>query len=106
MALKVLSKLNVEITENSIDMLQPEDLLNYLYWTQDGGDVTVKQFTELNKSDKEDFLKYLCECSLYEEIYMNDKRYILVHAGINNFDEERSIDTYRLEDLIFARTDL
>lgn len=105
MALKVLSKLNVEITEDTISGLSADDLTDYLYWTQDGGDVTVKQFTGLDIFDREDILDYLGECSLFEDIRVNGKRYILVHAGIDHFDEERSLDSYRPEELIFVRAD-
>ena len=36
---------------------------------------------------------------------VNDKRYVLVHAGISNFSEEKTLDEYDILDFICERTD-
>lgn len=105
MALKVLSRLNLTITEESLAALSSDDLMDYLYWTQDGGAVTARQFTALDMEGREDILDYLGECSLYEEICLQGKRYVLVHAGLDHFEEDRPLGSYGLAELIFLRTD-
>ncbi|MCD8104782.1 MAG: fructose-bisphosphatase class III [Lachnospiraceae bacterium] len=105
MALKVLSKLNLEITEESLAKLTSDDLMDYLYWTQDGGDITARQFTALDRENREEFLDYLGECSFYEDIRLNGRRYILTHAGLDHFENDRALDDYELAELIFARAD-
>ncbi|MCD8133842.1 MAG: fructose-bisphosphatase class III [Clostridiales bacterium] len=105
MAHKVLSKFNVEITDEMISSLSGDDMMDYMYWIQDGGDVTVKQFVRLHPESREEILEYLEECTLYEEINIGGKRYILVHAGIDNFDEGRDMDTYLPSELLFQRAD-
>lgn len=37
-----------------------------------------------------DMLEYLEEFSLYEELFVGEKRYILVHAGLNGFKDENT----------------
>ncbi|MCD7819635.1 MAG: metallophosphoesterase [Lachnospiraceae bacterium] len=105
MALKVLSKLNFEISEESLAALSSDDLMDYLYWTQDGGEITARQFTALDMESREDILEYLGECSFYEEIMLNGRRYVLVHAGLDHFEENRELDSYGLAELIFVRAD-
>ncbi len=105
MAHKVLSKFNVEITDEMLSNLSGDDMMDYLYWTRDGGDVTAKQFVRLNPESREEILEYLEECTLYEEINIGGKNYILVHAGIDNFDEGRDMDSYLPSELLFKRTD-
>lgn len=39
------------------------------------------------------------DMSLYEEIIVNGKKYVLIHAGFENFSEEKPLADYSLEDL-------
>ena len=106
MALKVLRKLNVEIKQDNFDShLQDSDLLDYLYWMQEGGKTTVEQFQKLSSDEKEEILEYLQEFCLYEEVWVNEKRFVLAHADLHGFQEEKDLEDYALEDLIFYRAD-
>ncbi len=106
MALKVLRKLNVEITEeNAENHLSDRDIMNYMLWMQNGGKITVEQFRQLDKSQKEDVLDYFHEFRLYEEVRCYEKTYILVHGGIDNFSEDKKLEEYDLKDLVFCRAD-
>lgn len=106
MALKVLKKLNVEVTkENAENHLSDKDIMNYLYWIKDGGKITADQFRLLNKVEKENILDYIQEFSLYEEVVCQQKKYILVHGGIHGFTEDKSLAEYDLKDFLFYRTD-
>lgn len=106
MAYRVLKKMNVEITEkNAESHLTADDITGYLHWTQDGGDVTAKQFSKLDDWDKEDILDYLSDSSFYEELLVNGRRYILVHGGLSNFASDRDLDDYDLSELLFQSPD-
>lgn len=106
MALKVLSKMNVEIQEdNAENHLTEKDLLDYMYWIQDGGDTTAKDFRRLSKDEKQDILDYLEEFSVYEDISVNGKRYVLTHADIHGFLEEKELDEYDFTDFILYRAE-
>ncbi len=105
-ALKILKKLNVEITEENFEShLSPDDLTDFMYWMKDGGRVTVSQFRRLDQESRTALLEYLEECTLYEKVSVADHTYILVHAGIKNFDEKKQMDSYHFSDLIFERAD-
>ncbi len=106
MALTVLRKMNVEITEsNAENHLTMDDITSYLHWTQDGGDVTAKQFSGLSMWDKEEILMYLEDCSLYEDITVAGNRYVLVHGGLLGFSETRNLDDYDIAEVIFRSPD-
>lgn len=105
-ALRILKKLNVAITEENVEThLDSEDLQDYMYWLQDGGQVTAEKFRKLRKEEKEDILDYLQEFSVCEEVFVNDKYYILVHADLHGFKENKPLDNYALADFLFYRAD-
>lgn len=60
MALTVLRKLCVEITEDNVDNhLNEEDMMSYMNWMENGGNTTIEQFQQLSKEEQEDILDYL-----------------------------------------------
>lgn len=106
MALKVLKKLNVEIKEDNVDNhLDGDDLMDYLYWMQDGGNTTSEKFRKLSPEEKEEILEYLQDFSVCEEVFVDDKRFILVHADLHGFEEDKDLDDYALGDFLFHRAD-
>jgi len=106
MALTVLKKLCVEITEETAgNYLSEEDMMNYLNWCMDGGQTTIRQFQKLSADERMDIIDYLEEFSLYEEVSANQKDYILVHAGLEPFAPEKPLENYTLSEVIFKSPD-
>lgn len=105
MMLAALRKLVVEITEETCNQVTNDDLKSYYYWMQDGGEITARQFKKLSKDEQMDIIDFLEECLTYEIVPYKKKLYILVHAGIENFDEEKDLDEYEFWDFISGRTD-
>ena len=106
MAYTVLKKLNVEITEENYNEYLDEEMIQmYQEWMVNGGNTTVKAFLKLTAEEKESLLEYLEEFSLYEEAEISGKEYVLVYVGINNFDEDKSLDEYLPEDFLFSNCD-
>lgn len=107
MALKVLKQLMKEITDESCNEIKNSSLMHeLLLWQQDGGAVTLEQFQKLDIEERYDILEYLEEFSLYEEAEAGGKSFVLVHAGLDNFSEERELSDYSLHELIFKHADL
>lgn len=106
MMMSSLKRLAVEVTESNCEnYLRSEDIMNYYYWVQDGGRVTSRQFTALPRQEQQDILEYLGEALIYEVLEDKGKEYVLVHAGIQGFDERKDLDAYDFKDFIFCRTD-
>jgi len=102
----VLKTLFCEITEETIHSTLTERNLAYLsHWRMNGGDVTLDSFRALETEERVAVMEYLDELSAYEIVKTDAGRFILVHAGLGNFDPGRSLDDYTIEELTFMRPD-
>lgn len=54
-------------------------------WVADGGQSTLDSFRTLDAEMKEGVLDYLSDMTIYEEVEVKGKSYLLVHAGIDGF---------------------
>lgn len=105
MAMSVLSKLVDEITEDTLDGFNQDFMTGMLTWFDNGGQSTLEEFKKLSSEDRQAILEYLEEFELYEEITVNGQDYVLVHAGLGNFEKSKSLSAYPLHELIWTKTD-
>lgn len=42
---------------------------------------------------------------MYEELTVNGQKYLLVHAGLGDYDPEKNIEDYSLKNLVWDRND-
>ena len=78
---------------------------DFRFWYIGGGKSTYDDFVTLNKIEQKEILLYMQDFLYYKELKVNDITYILVHAGLENFKENKPIDSYKLDELIYDRTD-
>ena len=83
----------------------PEILSELTDWIRKGGAKTMEGFKALDDDMKEGVLEYLEELSLYEEVNVGGRKYLLVHAGIADFDPDTPLDDYMPEDFISEPVD-
>ena len=106
MAEYLLGKLSAQITEDNCDThLTAEDLSALAGWLTDGGQTTMEAFRRLTPDEREGILDYLAEFSPYEELTVGNNRFVLVHAGLADFDPARPLEEYELYGLITTYTD-
>lgn len=74
-------------------------------WIRRGGARTIEGFKALDDDMKEGVLEYLEELSLYEEVEVKGKKYLLLHAGIADFDPDTPLEDYMPEDFIHTSLD-
>lgn len=103
-ALMVLRGLAKEITEESISEMTADMLEVYSAWMQDGGEETVRQFRMLAHSIQRDVLSFLEDSPFYETVEHNNKLYVLVHGGLDNFNVDKELDEYAPDELIWGAT--
>ena len=96
-----------EITNENIEYLQADEVLYSAFedWMNNGGEITLRQFLALERWEQEEILSFLQESSTYETIEYENKLFILVHAGIQNFSVDKELDEYSAGDFIFGRAD-
>ena len=95
-----------EITEDSIESLTAEKIDMLTRYQLDGGDITLKAMQKLPKETQQDILDYLRDCPLYETVNACGKDFILVHAGLGNFDPNKQIEDYTTEELLWSWPEL
>lgn len=96
-AYRLLTSLNDMLDGKSPDA---EALSEMAAWMQDGGAKTIEGFRALDGDMREGVLEYLSDMSLYEEVEIKGKKYLLVHAGIADFDADTELDDYMPEDFV------
>ena len=106
MAKKILPLIaKAKTLDEAKTMLSGEDKAEFEKWLAMKSEKTICDFLALGEEDKESIIDYLSEFQAYEEVEAGGKTFILVHAGINNFDAEKDLDDYSEEDFVFAQTD-
>jgi serine/threonine protein phosphatase 1 len=98
-----------EVTDESLAKLTTNQLHLLSNWFQNGGGPTLSGLRRILKESPElmeGILDYLRDAPLYETVDVRGKRYILVHAGLGNFRQERPLDDYSPEELFFCRPTL
>lgn len=106
MAYSVLKKFNVEITAYNYNSHLDEDSLEmYENWMFNGGIATSQAFAKLDRERRDSIIEYLGDFELYEEIEISNKKFLLVHGGIGEFEEEKDIEECNLHEVIWSRCD-
>ncbi len=77
---------------------EPEFIAEMTEWVKDGGQATLDAFRELDADSREGVLEYLEELVLFDEATVGGKRYVMVHAGIADYDPDGDLADYLPED--------
>lgn len=102
----ILSRLCVEITENNYRSHLDEEFMEELgVWFANGGHTTLEQFQRLSRDEQWEIQSYLEEFSLYEEIVVEGRSYLMVHAGLEPFDPYKELNNYGIMELLYSRPD-
>ena len=101
-ALRMLTELDKMLKGAAPD---PEIIGEMTSWIAEGGQPTMEGFKRLDDDMKEGVLDYLSDLSLYEEVTVKGQKYLLVHAGIADFDPDTDLEDYMPEDFISESAD-
>lgn len=103
-AYRLLSELDKMLRDGA--MPDSDVLAEMTEWIRESGQKTMEDFKALDDDMKEGVLEYLADLSLYEEVEVKGKKYLLVHAGIADFDADTPLDDYMPEDFISEPLDV
>jgi serine/threonine protein phosphatase 1 len=79
-------------------MPDPDFAAEMTAWAADGGKPTLDGFRALEEEMREGVLDYLAEFALFEEVETKKGDFVLVYAGIGDFDPDVSLEEYEPED--------
>ena len=106
MAYSNLKKLNVEITEENYNKYLDQDAIEmFENWVFNGGISTCRGFSKTDAETKEKILDFLGEFDLYEEVEAGGRKFVLVHAGLENFSPGKPLDEYSIIDMVWGQCD-
>ena len=105
MAVECLMFLLKEVTDRSLEELDYKTLGNLVTWQYNGAKTTIDEFRELDREMQEEVIEFIKDFSIYEELKVNGKEYLLVHAGLGNFEPEKEVEDYSLHDLVWKESD-
>lgn len=105
MCIECLEWLSEEINYKLLENFDEDMLLKLNDWINNGAYFTIQELKKLNNSEKQDIINYLMEFTAYEELLVNGKEFLLVHAGLGNFSKEKNLDEYDVNDFVWERPD-
>jgi serine/threonine protein phosphatase 1 len=95
-----------EVTEDSIAAMDGEKIELLNNYMLNGGDVTLKALRKVSRETQQDILDYLRDCPLCEAVTAGGRDFILVHAGLGNFNKKKKLSDYTIEELIMEWPEL
>lgn len=103
MAARCLPWLQREITEEFLQQLQEEQIQALSLWLNNGAMTTIAEFQRLSDPQRTAVLDYMMNLIPYAIVLADDRRYLLVHAGLGGFEPEKALTDYTLEELVWER---
>ena len=98
-----LYKFIKELGINLDDFKNDEIKWAFKFWQHDGGIPTVEEYLALSEYERKEIFHFLKKAKVYEEIEYCGKRYILSHAGIKNFQEDKLLKDYSKHEFFEGR---
>lgn len=95
-----------EVTDRSLETLGEDQIAALSEWIANGGGTTLCELKRLGQEERWELLEYLREMDLYAEVEAGDRHFVLVHAGLNHFTPDKSLNRYELTDILFGRPNL
>ncbi|MDY2680457.1 MAG: hypothetical protein SOV50_07380 [Lentihominibacter sp.] len=74
-------------------------------WINNGASGTISEFSKLSKEEIKELLEFVGDFEAYAELEVNGQKYLLVHAGLGNFAEDKELYDYTIEELVWTRAD-
>lgn len=72
-------------------------------WFANGGKVSLMDFLLLSGKQAQTILDYMLAMPLYKEIEVGDRKFVLVHGGLENFSPSRSLEDYTVDEIVWYR---
>lgn len=98
-----------EVTDESLAKLTGGQISLLENWMGNGGSPTLAGLRKILRQDPQligGIFDYLRDAPLYESLEVAGSRYVLVHAGLGNFQPDRLLEDYAPEELLFVRPTL
>ncbi len=72
-------------------------------WFHNGGRQSLRDFLHLSIEQRQTAWHYLVNMPLYKEVEIGNRKFVLVHGGLENFSPTRSLDDYTPDEILWSR---
>lgn len=103
-----MAKECLKVLINEEDYLHPKETdksfnIQYRRWKKNGCEVTIEEFFKQSKSQQQEIVEYLENTPYFKKIEVNHQKYLLVHAGLGNFNAGKKLEEYTPHELVWDR---
>ena len=105
MACECFGLLLQDITCESVASFNEDMIEKVSNWFLNGGRTTTDELHKYDKQTKRKIVEFIADFELYDEVEINGKTYILVHAGLGHFAPDKQLWEYELDELVWERPD-
>lgn len=98
-----------KVSPNGELALTEDELLMVYNWLGNGGRPTLEAFVDLigqSVEEAQKVLDYIRKAALFARVRVADRKFILVHGGLDNFGSDRALEDYAPEELVWARPEI
>lgn len=95
-----------EITDESVRNLSATQIQTLSLWTRNGGKTTIDGMQAVPAGARKYIIEFLRESHLYETVSIGDRDFLLTHSGIDNFEPDKKLCDYNVNDFLWARPTL
>ena len=96
MLLENMKFLMNEITDDFLNHLSGQNMELLVNWINNGASGTISELSKLSKEKIKDLLEFVGDFEAYAELEVNGQKYLLVHAGLGNFAEDKELYDYTI----------
>ncbi len=72
-------------------------------WEGNGGDATMDALSAMRDKEILYMLDYVKRAPLYLEVTVGERRFVLTHSGLGNFDADKPLEDYEERELLWER---
>lgn len=94
---------------NSFGFLQKEHgysaTLDFDFWSACGGGMTCASLVEVGTDKILEIYNYILKFPFYRVINVDERKFLLVHAGFNNYERTKLLENYSPQDFIWYGLD-
>ena len=90
-------------TALALENMKGANRRSFDHWVENGGLPTLQAMTALREKETEKIFEFLRSLPLYLQVQVQERTFILVHGGLGNFDPQKPLEDYTLQELVWTR---
>jgi len=103
MAIDALRHILGAVQQDEEVALTGDDADSVRLWFYNGGELSLSDFLSMDADQAQTVWKYMREMPLYKEVHVKDRKFVLVHGGLEGFTPSRPLEDYKPDEILWCR---